>query len=250
MFAILICSPLFGQAIYEHNLDEEKLSELKESIRHLSRKPERWTYDTDKEYNEAVWKYERDKGSDKNNKSGDESAYESPELKQKDSDIDFPDFSLPRLNLGPVGKVILYIVLGGILAALIYFLFISSDFKRNGKKYESIELEDLSPAEIPRTELERLLEEALNQKNYRKAVRIYYLFILKDLSEREWIEWEKQKTNMHYVIEMNGKNEAPAFSKVVTYFEFIWYGKRDISENQFRSIQPNFTELLSTLNIK
>lgn len=241
---------VFGQSIYKHDLDEKKLTELKESIRHLSKNPKRWTYDTDQEFNEAVRKFEQNSGSNSKTKSDKETAYESPELVRENNEINPPSFSFPQMHIGPIGEVLLYFFLSCILMALIYFLFINSDYKRNGKKYKSLDIDDLAPSEIPKTELERLLEEALNQKNYRKVVRIYYLFILKDLSEREWIQWEKQKTNMHYVMEMQNKKEAPAFNKAVTYFEFIWYGKRDISERQFQSIQPNFTELLNTLNIK
>jgi len=157
---------------------------------------------------------------------------------------------MPQLSLGPVGKVILYIFLGVILAALIYFLFISSNFRANGAKYVPLDIDETAPSDIPKTELERLLEEAITAKDYRKAVRVYYLFILKDLSEKKWIEWEKQKTNMHYLLEMQGKTEAPAFEKALTYFEFIWYGKREITGPQFSSIQPHFIQLLKTLNIK
>lgn len=245
---------LFGQTIYKHDLDEKKLTELKENIRHLSKKPERWTYDTDREFNEAVRKFDQNSGGSNHTKSDKKSAYESPEFKPKNNEAnpesDSSNFSLPQMHIGPIGKALLYIVLGGVLVALIYFLFVNSEFKRNGKKYESLNIDNLAPSDIPKTELERLLEEALSQKNYREAVRIYYLFILKGLSEKHWIHWEKQKTNLHYIAEMRSKKEVHAFHKVVTYFEFIWYGKREISETQFQLIQPDFTALLKILNIK
>ena len=260
---MLFSFSLLGQNIYEHDLDENKLQELKENIRHLSKKPERWTYDTEKDFNEAIREYEQKNGSGsgsggkggkgKTGNGGKETGYESPELKKQDKDSKYDpdiDFKMPKMNLGPVGQVILYIVLGAILMAIVYFLFINSNYKKNGSKYESIDIEDTAPSEIPKTELERLLEEALKKKDFRKAVRIYYLFILKDLSEKQWINWEKQKTNMHYVLEMQSKTESKSFGTVVTYFEFIWYGKRQISEAQFKMVQPNFLQLLKALNIK
>ncbi|MFK8046236.1 MAG: hypothetical protein AB8B72_12135 [Crocinitomicaceae bacterium] len=251
---------LIAQTIYNHDLDENKLGELKENIRHLSKEPERWTYDSDREYREAVSKFERgnrtgsDTGIDKAGTGGSDdraTGYESPEAeKEWDSDSSNSNFEMPKLTLGPAGKIILYILLGLILAVLIYFLFISSSFKANGAKYVPLDLDETAPSDIPKTELERLLDEAIQAKDYRKAVRVYYLFILKDLSEKKWIQWEKQKTNMHYLLEMQSKTEAPAFEKVLTYFEFIWYGKREITESQFSSIQPSFLQLLKTLNIK
>ena len=247
----------FGQELYDHDLDENKLQDLKSNIRHLSQEPQRWTYDSEKEYTEALEKYQKQNSEDGDVKNGNgkgnsikEKGYESPEASRSQQSDTNLDFDMPNLNLGPVGTVILYIVLGGILAVLVYFLFISSAYKKNGKTYTPLDLEETAPADIPKTELERLLEEAIRNKHYRKAIRIYYLFILKDLSEREWIQWEKQKTNMHYVLEMQSKKEGKAFNTVVTYFEFIWYGKRDISEHQFKRVQSNFLELLKSLNIK
>ncbi len=157
---------------------------------------------------------------------------------------------MPNLTIGPVLKIVIYIVLGAGLAYLIYLLFINSDYKANGQKYTPVDLEEMAPSEIPKTELERLLEAALKDHNYREAVRIYYLFILKDLSEKKWITWEKEKTNMHYILEMKDKKEHGEFNTIVHYFEFIWYGKRNITQAQFQSIQPNFTSLLTKLGIK
>ena len=257
ILSFIFSSALYAQTIYEHDLDEQRLKELKEKIQHLSKKPEQWTYKNDQDYKEALRKYHQGQGergfSDKNgNGNGDsdydnETAYESDEIRPE---LEESDFRWPKGNLGPLGQVILYVVLGALLVTIIYFLFINSNYKKNGPKYVPIDIDDTAPADIPKTELERLLEEALNEKNYRKAVRVYYLFILKDLSEKQWISWEKQKTNMHYVHEMQGKKEAKDFSNAVTYFEFIWYGKRHITEVQFKSVQPSFITLLNVLNIK
>ncbi len=232
---------LQAQDLYEHDLNEEQLSSLKEKIRHNSKAPSRWTYENDKEWQKAVKKQKGSKGK---------GAVKKP--KENTS----RNISMPRIpNFAPTGfglvfQVILYVVLGAALALLIYFLFISSSSHVNGKKYTSIDLEDIEPSKITKTELEKLLEEALENHDYRKAVRIYYLFILKDLFEKKWIQWEKEKTNMHYLLEMQGKNEFDQFQKIVTYFEFIWYGKRDITKDQFNQIQPNFTSLLKKLGIK
>ena len=110
--------------------------------------------------------------------------------------------------------------------------------------------ENVAPSEIPLTELQKKLKEAIEIENYREAIRIYYLFILKDLSEKHWILWEREKTNMHYLREMSDKTEFDDFNKSIGYFEVIWYGKRDIDQNQFNSIRPYFTNLLDKLGVK
>ena len=237
------CLSIYAQDnLYHHDLDEEKLESLRETIKHNSKTSKQWTYKNKKEWERA----NRENSGDKIVTQGTED-YKTPQSREPIS-VEVPTTSAP---MGMFGQVILYIILGAVIAFLIYILFVNSDFKANGKKYKSIhEVDDLSPSEIPLTELERLLKVALASKDYRGAIRIYYLFILKDLSEKNWINWEKEKTNMHYIIEMKNKKEGEQFNTVVNYFEFIWYGKRHISQSQFQSIQPNFTSLLKQLGIK
>ena len=67
---------------------------------------------------------------------------------------------------------------------------------------------------------------------------------------KNWISWEKEKTNFHYLREMTGKNEFDDFNKSVSYFEIIWYGKRDLDVSKFEQIRPNFTSFLDKLGVK
>jgi len=149
----------------------------------------------------------------------------------------------------PVGLgYVLLIIFVLALIALIFFMFINSE--RKGKKVgEAIELEEINPTEIPLSELEKLLKEAIDKGDYRGAVRIYFIFIIRDLSDKEWIQWEKEKTNFHYLREMAGKTEFDDFNRSVSYFEIIWYGKREIDAGKFEEIKPNFTTFLKKLGV-
>lgn len=242
ILCLFLVQSLDAQELYERNLDKEKLESMRESIKHKSKKPPRWAYKDKKEWeksqgsNQAIENKTKSKVKD----------YESPQkFEAKPNDFRFPNF-----NLGIGAQIIMYLIFGAGLAFLIYFLFINSNFKANGQKYIPIDLDDVPPSEIPLTELERLLSEALTKHDYRGAVRIYYLFILKDLSQKGWINWTKEKTNIHYINEMLNKQESGQFNTIVRYFEFIWYGKRNISQAQFKNIQPSFLTLLNTLGIK
>ena len=66
-----------------------------------------------------------------------------------------------------------------------------------GKKKKddlAVSIENFSDA-VSETELERWLREALERSDYRLAIRIYYLMVIKELSDRKWITWKKDKTN-------------------------------------------------------
>ena len=84
------------------------------------------------------------------------------------------------------------------------------------------------------------IEEAITQKNYRLAVRLYYLKTLKELSDREMIDWRINKTNRSYVYELNSPTLRPDFEHITRQFEFAWYGDFPVDEEQFISIKNQF----------
>jgi hypothetical protein len=150
------------------------------------------------------------------------------------------------MNVGWL-KTVMWIILALVVAYVVYIVFLR-DLKSN-KKVEVLE-EEPNPIEIPLSELELKLREALTRKDYREAIRIYFLYILKLLIERSWIDWHKKKTNLHYLREMSARKEYQAFSNVVTVFEIVWYGKRPVSQDDYNRVEPIFKQLVSQLKAK
>lgn len=104
--------------------------------------------------------------------------------------------------------------------------------------YEALS-EDVNPATISKTELELRLEEAMANGNYKECVRIYFLFAMKELINRRWIFWKKEKTNMHYIIEMQGKPGLASFEQIVNMYDLVWYGDYEIDEATYNAILPD-----------
>ena len=84
------------------------------------------------------------------------------------------------------------------------------------------------------------IAEAINQKNYRLAVRLYYLKVLKELTDREMIDWRINKTNRSYVYELNSPTLRPDFERITLQFEYAWYGDFPVDETQFLNIKNQF----------
>lgn len=84
------------------------------------------------------------------------------------------------------------------------------------------------------------IAEATTQKNYRLAVRLYYLKALKELTDREMIDWRINKTNRSYVYELNSPILRPDFEYITRQFEYAWYGDFPVDEEQFISIKNQF----------
>ena len=261
---LLVSFVSFGQQeddrLYNHQLDEEKWENLRDGIRYEGQKngPGRqWTYESDKEYNDAKKKNGGSGGGGTGsggNGTGGTGSGSGNRPQKTENYTPPPNVDPPSMNpssfgsLGAIGYVLMAVLIIA-LVFLIYYMYINAP-KKGKKVGPAIVLEDVNPIEIPLTELQRLLQEALANGNYRGAVRIYFIFIIRDLAEKQWIDWEKEKTNFHYLKEMSGKKEFDDFNKSVSFFEFVWYGKREIDATKFEQIKPNFTQFLDKLGVK
>lgn len=91
--------------------------------------------------------------------------------------------------------------------------------------------------------IKKLIEKALEQKDYRLAVRYYYLFILKKLTDAELIKYEFDKTNSEYFAEITSEKINSGFRKVTTLYDYIWYGSFAVTEEDFLKAQKTFNIL-------
>jgi hypothetical protein len=257
IFLLFQIVTLYGQEedLYNHRLDENKWDDIRRSIRYENQ-PEgagrEWTYENNEEYQREKKRQGNGQGTNGGgNGQGDGGNYDGgSETSESYSSSPPPESPVsPSVfnGLGGLGYVLLGLFIC-LVAFLIYKLFVNA--QRDGKKVTPLSLEEQSPTEIPLTELERLLQEALSKGDFRGAIRIYFIFIIRDLAQKNWIRWEKDKTNFQYLREMSGKAEYNEFNRSVSYFEIIWYGKREIDKNTFEQIRPDFTRFLDKLGIR
>ncbi len=97
---------------------------------------------------------------------------------------------------------------------------------------------------IHETDLERFLREAMAAANWTLAVRIYFLQIIKHLSEQGAIEWSKEKTNRDYIREMRKHRMHNEFRDVVRHYERSWYGNLTLSAEEYARLEPELKRML------
>lgn len=170
---------------------------------------------------------------------------DEPEYKEE-----APRFSLFNWNPGPIFQLIAIILIILLIAAIIYALIRSGLFHANKSvkqtDQEPRSLEDLEE-NIHESDLERALRLALEKGDFRMAIRIYYLIIIKELSVRQWINWKKDKTNGQYVREMFGRDEYQHFRSITLDFDRVWYGDVQVGENEYQLLHPRFRQFLDNL---
>jgi hypothetical protein len=160
-------------------------------------------------------------------------------------DWDGPDFSESG---GTFWKVLLIIIGIALVAFLLYHLF----FKQSNKSEDKIAPVDYSsdevdPRRIKKSQLELDLDKAIKSEDFRTAIRIYYTMILKALIEKDWIVWEKKKTNINYLFEMKKRSESHEFETSIRIFEWVWYGKYQPQSDEFKQVQNFFQSFYKKL---
>jgi hypothetical protein len=87
-----------------------------------------------------------------------------------------------------------------------------------------------------------LITQAEAQGDYRRAIRLYYLSMLKKLTDKALISWSPSKTNWCYVHEIRHSQLRRPFENLTRQFEYIWYGGSALQEPAFQRVRLSFEE--------
>lgn len=201
-------------------ITEVKKNEPQAELKKFDKK--RWENLTkDLDYNEAVKKKEKEK----------------------------EPLSLPKFNFNPmVVKVVVVTLVIIALVFLLWKIFGNAKFLKN-QKIKGGEFSFLDDAEenLEESDLERFLRDALEKKQYKVAVRIYYLMSIKELMQQNFIVWKKNKTNFEYLTEMRERKEFEHFRSLTRAFEIVWYGDVEIEEKEFIVLSPSFSNFINSI---
>ncbi len=143
-----------------------------------------------------------------------------------------------------------YILFVIVLAATIYTFFKS---EIHGLFYKSpsatVEMHVLEE-DIHSLNFDTQINDAVQKKNFRYAIRLYYLQNLKELNDRGLISWKGHKTNYDYLQELNGKPLFNSFSGITQLFNWIWYGDFSLSEEEFGQFKTEFIQFSNQLKTR
>ncbi|TXD50713.1 MULTISPECIES: hypothetical protein [unclassified Polaribacter] len=140
-----------------------------------------------------------------------------------------------------LGGFIIFLILKTVLGFDAKFWKTSKKSKKLTDKliYENEDIHELN--------LEELLKQALENKNFRLAIRYYYLTSLKSLSNRELIEYHKDKTNSEYLFEIKNAEIRNQFSYLSYVYSYVWYGEFPVDETSFAIAQNKYQSFLKNL---
>lgn len=142
-------------------------------------------------------------------------------------------------------RLILAILLGGLIVATYTYL------KRNGyisaKKAAAGTDVKITDEDLEITVYEQQITDAIAQGKYRLAVRLLYLQTLRLLSDKQIITYSREKTNAAYLRSMISTPWYKTFAGLTLDYEYIWYGERPVSSEQFKVVHNQFSQFMNEL---
>lgn len=133
--------------------------------------------------------------------------------------------------------------------ALIYIIrrFMKSEWSTLFYRQVKENPDDLrfSEDDIHDVPLKDFLRKSMAEKKYQDAVRLLYLILLKNLADKNLINWRPGKTNHEYQAEIEDDEIKKQFSHLTRLYEYIWYGDFKISATEFDTIHNSFDQFVS-----
>jgi hypothetical protein len=143
----------------------------------------------------------------------------------------------------PLFQLIMWaLIIGGFLAFLILYLSNSNVglFRRKDKSIENANFDELQTENIFAIDYQKQIEKAVAGGNYRLAVRLLYLRLLKSLSDKKIIDYQPDKTNFDYLLQLHSTRHYADFFRLTRNYEYSWYGLFPIEPSNFEIIRKEF----------
>ena len=139
-------------------------------------------------------------------------------------------------------KLLLILIIAVILGYAAFMLFLNGPV--GGDSHKILYDQEMNPNRVKLSELERKINSVKEKDDFRGATRLYFIWVIKKLSDRGYIFWKKRKTNYNYLLEVQKQNFYNEFERAVKNYEFIWYGKYEISKTEFDAMEKHFKSLI------
>ncbi|MDD4968966.1 MAG: hypothetical protein PHT07_06015 [Paludibacter sp.] len=146
--------------------------------------------------------------------------------------------------------LIVFKILCGLVVLVALYFVIRLLMNHKGKWFFSKKNEAI-PIDINNTEqliqsadFEQLISGIEQLGDTRQIIRLYYLWLLKDLKDNELIVWVPEKTNSDYLSELKEESLRKKFSYLSYLYNYIWYGEFAIGDEDYITAKSAFLNYL------
>ena len=132
------------------------------------------------------------------------------------------------------------IIIGGFAAFLILYLYNSNVGLFRRSRVIMAEESDTETEDIFAINYQREIDKAVEMGNYRLAVRLMFLRLLKNLSDKNIIQYKQDNTNLDYLSQLYPGGMYADFFRLTRNYEYCWYGQFEIDKEKFVVIKKDF----------
>jgi hypothetical protein len=138
--------------------------------------------------------------------------------------------------------IVFRVILLLLFILLIYVVFTKTKFYRLFYTDKEIPLPDFDEIDILDEEydFEKAINAQLAQQNFRNAIRLLHLKILKELEAHELIRYSKDKTNRDYSREIRDNGLRNSFLTLTGVYNRVWYGNYPLLRGEYGTMAAGF----------
>jgi hypothetical protein len=154
----------------------------------------------------------------------------------------------PDSNYTPLGdrlwfRTLVWAIIIAAFAGVIIWYLAGNRVLVFGKKDKMIADEgkdEIMPEDIFAINYQKEIDKAAQMGNYRLAVRLMFLRLLKNLSERNLITYKQDRTNFDYLLQLHPTKYYKDFFRITRNYEYSWYGKFEMDDTTYNVIKNDF----------
>ncbi|MBI3138458.1 MAG: DUF4129 domain-containing protein [Sphingobacteriales bacterium] len=143
-------------------------------------------------------------------------------------------------------KSLLWVIIIVVFSAVILFYLANSNLGllRKNKKIKPVGEpgEDEMPEDIFAINYQQEIDKAAGKGDFRMAVRLQFLRLLKGMTERNIIRYQQDRTNLDYLLQLKDTGYYPDFFRITRHFEYSWYGHFEVTAGTYQLIRKDIEQ--------
>lgn len=171
--------------------------------------------------------------------------YANAEIKEEKKREDKQSTYIPLGRQQWFQTLLWLLIIGGFAAAIMWYLAGSNVglFRRKNKGLQNAGEEELVTEDIFAINYQKEIDKAEANGNYRLAIRLMFLRLLKIMAEKNIIQYKQDRTNLDYLMQLHPTGYYNNFFRITRNYEYSWYGKFDVGDEAYRIIRNDFNQL-------
>lgn len=96
--------------------------------------------------------------------------------------------------------------------------------------------------DIREMDLPALIAQAEEAADWRGAIRLHYLLVLRKLVDQGLLTWSPERTDRDYMRQLNDTSIRARFANAALIFQWVWYGHAEVDRDRYASFRRPFVE--------